>query len=129
MSHTESKIVIISPCRNEESFLSDLIRSMERQTLKPVEWIVVDDGSTDKTPEIVSDAEKRNNWIRLVRKKDRGRRSVGPGVVEAFYYGYEKLQTNNWDYICKLDGDVILPPNYFIYRINQIFNTSIRIFN
>ena len=113
MSRTEPRIVIVAPCRNEERFLPDLIRSLENQTLKPVECIIVDDGSTDKTPEIVSEAEKRNSWLRLLRKEDRGKRSVGPGVVETFYYGYDKLRTKDWDYICKLDGDIILPPNYF----------------
>lgn len=113
MPSKEPRIIIISPCRNEEEFLPDLIRSMEKQTLKPVEWIIVDDGSTDKTPKIVREAEKRNSWIRLIQKKDRGHRSVGPGVVETFYYGFEALKTKNWDYICKLDGDLILPPNYF----------------
>ena len=113
MSGKTPKIVIISPCRNEEEFLPDLITCMENQTLKPVEWIVVDDGSTDKTAEIVNEAAKRNDWIRLVQKEDRGERSVGPGVVETFYYGYERLNTKDWDYICKMDGDLKLPAEYF----------------
>ena len=113
MSNKKIKIVVISPCRDEEQFLPDLINCMENQTLKPVEWIIVDDGSTDKTAEIVRKANKRNSWIFLEQKKDRGVRSVGPGVVEAFYYGYQRIKTDDWDYICKLDGDLKLPPEYF----------------
>lgn len=113
MGSEQPKIVIISPCRNEEEYLPGLIECMEQQTLKPVEWIVVDDGSTDDTAGVVLRAAERNEWIRLVRKPDRGARSVGPGVVESFYEGYDRLESTDWDFICKLDADLLLGPRYF----------------
>jgi len=110
----ESKrIVIVSPVRNEGEYLPAMIDSMKKQTHKPVEWLLVDDGSTDDTPEICKQAAEEHGWIRYVRKPDRGERSVGPGVVEAFYYGFERLETGDWDFLCKMDGDLELRPRYF----------------
>jgi hypothetical protein len=48
-----------------------------------------------------------------VRREDRGRRSVGPGVVDAFYAGYETIDPTAFDFVCKLDLDLALPPDYF----------------
>ncbi len=113
MSSLKSHIVIISPVRNEEKFISGIIDSLVAQTLKPVEWIIVDDGSSDKTYEIASKAAAEHDWIRVVEKTNRGFRAVGPGVVEAFYYGYDRIESKDYDYICKLDADLELKPKYF----------------
>ncbi|MGH1363400.1 MAG: glycosyltransferase [Calditrichia bacterium] len=107
------RIVIVSPVRNEEEYLPAMIESMAKQSHKPVEWLLVDDGSTDSTPDICAKAAEIYSWISYVRKPDRGERSVGPGVVEAFYYGFERLQAIDWDYLCKMDGDLELRPRYF----------------
>jgi len=107
------KIVVVTPCRNEEQFLPDLVACMEAQTLRPVEWIIVDDGSTDGTAKIARAAAARHRWIRSFSRTDRGTRSVGPGVVETFYHGYERLVTRDWGYLCKLDADIRLPAGYF----------------
>ena len=109
----QSKIVIISPVRNEEKFISGIINSAIAQTVKPVEWIIVDDGSSDRTFEIASEAARLFDWIHIIKKIDRGFRAVGPGVIEAFYYGFERIQTQNYDYICKMDADLELQPKYF----------------
>ena len=109
----KKRIVLISPVRDEETFLPTIIESIAQQTLTPVEWLIVDDGSTDKTPEILAEAAKKYPWIHVENKPDRGVRSVGPGVVEAFYYGYEKIETKDYDFIGKLDADLKLPAKYF----------------
>jgi glycosyltransferase involved in cell wall biosynthesis len=109
----KNRIVIISPVRDEEAFLEGTIQSMANQTLQPVEWLIVNDGSTDRTPEILEKAAKEYPWIHIENKPDRGARAVGPGVVEAFYYGYERLWTKDYDFICKLDGDIEFPSQYF----------------
>lgn len=109
----KAKIVVITPCRNEEQFLPQLIASMLNQSLPPVEWILVDDGSVDNTASIVRKAARMHSWIHLVSNRDRGNRAVGPGVIEAFYKGYNQIQFHDWNYICKLDADLILPPRYF----------------
>ena len=113
MSQPTSRIVIISPVRNEEKFISGIIDSLTQQTLKPVEWIIVDDGSSDRTYEIASEAAALHEWIRVIKKCDRGFRAVGPGVVEAFYYGYDRIESDEYDYVCKMDADLELKPKYF----------------
>lgn len=89
------------------------IESMKRQSVLPALWIVVDDGSTDEGPAILAQYAKELPWLKVVRREDRGRRSVGPGVVEAFYAGYRTIDVRDFDYVCKLDLDLILPPGYF----------------
>lgn len=112
MSQTP-KIVLISPVRNEEHYLEKTIESVANQIITPTEWLIVDDGSTDKTPQILAESAQKYPWIHVVTKPDRGKRSVGPGVVEAFYYGYERLNTKDYDFIGKLDGDLEFEPEYF----------------
>ena len=113
MKEHKERIVIVSPVRDEAEYIERTIRSIMRQTTRPVEWVIVDDGSSDGTRKIVERLSRGVDWIRLVRREDRGRRAVGPGVVEAFYYGYEHIRTRRYDYICKLDGDIELNPDYF----------------
>ncbi len=87
--------------------------SVVAQTVPPALWVIVDDGSTDETPAILAEYAGRHPFIRVVRREDRGGRSVGPGVIEAFYAGYETLDPDDFDYVCKLDLDLDLPPGYF----------------
>lgn len=87
--------------------------TMVAQSILPHLWVIVDDGSTDQTPEILAEYASRHDWIRIVTRKDRGRRAVGPGVIEAFYAGYETINPENFDYLCKLDLDLRLPSGYF----------------
>jgi glycosyltransferase involved in cell wall biosynthesis len=81
--------------------------------VRPSLWVIVDDGSTDATPTILAEYAGRHDWIRVVTRQNRGRRSVGPGVIEAFYAGYETIDRSAFDYLCKLDLDLKLPPAYF----------------
>jgi len=87
--------------------------SVIAQTIRPALWVIVDDGSTDESPQILADYAARHDWIRIVTRTDRGKRAVGPGVIEAFYAGYDTIDPNDYDYICKLDLDLNLPPTYF----------------
>ncbi|KAA3606633.1 MAG: glycosyltransferase family 2 protein [Calditrichaeota bacterium] len=109
----KNKIVIISPVRDEADLIQGTIDSTVNQTLRPVEWIIVDDGSTDGTTEIVEKACAKHDWIHIVKKPNRGVRAVGPGVVEAFYYGYDRIKTKDYDFVCKMDGDIEFKPKYF----------------
>lgn len=87
--------------------------SMIAQSMLPALWVIVDDGSTDETPQILEEYAVKHSWIRIVTRSDRGRRSVGPGVIEAFYTGLETVDLDDYDYICKLDLDLRLPTGYF----------------
>jgi biofilm PGA synthesis N-glycosyltransferase PgaC len=105
--------VIVSPVRDEEEYIQQTILGVVQQTMRPVEWIIVDDGSRDRTGEIMDAYAKEYPWIRTVHRADRGRRIPGSGVMEAFYDGYNGLKSKDWEFIVKLDGDVGLPPDYF----------------
>lgn len=107
------RYVLISPCRNEAQYMRQTLDSVIAQSIRPAKWIIVDDGSTDATPQILAEYREKNSWIEVVTRGDRGRRSVGPGVIEAFYAGYEAINPDDYDYICKLDLDLRLPPRYF----------------
>jgi len=87
--------------------------SVAAQTVPPALWVVVDDGSTDATPAILAAYAEKLPYLKIVRRPDRGRRSVGPGVVEAFYAGLARVDLDDFDYLCKLDLDLDLPPRYF----------------
>lgn len=104
---------LISPCRDEAPYMRRTLDSVARQSVPPTLWVVVDDGSSDETPGILDDYRKRLPYLRIVRREDRGRRSVGPGVIDAFYSGYETIDPGEFGYLCKLDLDLDLPPRYF----------------
>ena len=78
------RYLLISPCRDEARYLRRTLDSVAAQTVPPALWIVVDDGSTDETPLILEEYSRRLPYLRVVKRTDRGRRNVGPGVVEAF---------------------------------------------
>ncbi len=112
--------LLISPCRNEAKYMQRTLDSVVAQTVTPKLWIIVDDGSTDETPEILKRYSDAHPWIQVVKKKDRGHRAVGPGVIEAFYVGLETVSVDDYPYLCKLDLDLVLPPKYFQTLIEKM---------
>jgi len=114
------RYVLVSPCRDEAKHMRRTLDSVAAQTTPPSLWVVVDDGSTDATPEILEEYSSRLPCLRVVRRPDRGRRSVGPGVVEAFYGGLETVNLDEYEYLCKLDLDLDLPPRYFERLIERM---------
>jgi len=94
--------------------------SVAAQTVPPALWVVVDDGSTDATPAILEEYSARLPYLRVLRRADRGRRNVGPGVVEAFRAGLETVDLDDFEYLCKLDLDLDLPPRYFELLIERM---------
>ena len=105
--------LLISPCRDEAAYMRETLDTVIAQSLRPAKWVIVDDGSTDDTPRILAEYARRHDWIEIVTVRDRGKRSVGPGVIEAFYAGYRTIDPDDYDYLCKLDLDLRLPPRYF----------------
>ena len=108
-----TRYVIITPIRDEEKFIEATIASVQGQTVQPAEWVIVDDGSTDRTGEIIDRYAAQLPWIRVVHRVNRGFRKSGGGVMEAFYDGYNALHCSDWDFIVKLDGDLTLPRGLF----------------
>jgi glycosyltransferase involved in cell wall biosynthesis len=107
------RYLLISPCRDEAEHLRRTLDSVAAQSAPPAAWVIVDDGSTDETPAILEEYAQRLPYLRVVRRTDRGRREVGPGVVTAFYAGLETVRLEDFDYLCKLDTDLDLPVRYF----------------
>lgn len=114
------RYVLISPCRDEAAFMRRTLDAVARQTVLPALWVIVDDGSTDGTPEILRDYAARLPWLRIVTRADRGRRAVGPGVIEAFYAGLETVDLDDFEYLCKLDLDLDFHPRYFQLLIERM---------
>lgn len=110
-----TRIIAITPARNESTYLPVLAAAMDKQTLKPDLWLVVDDGSSDKTPDLVRQCEKIHPWVQLRRREDRGHYFRGKGVAETFRFGVAeatKLQPD-WTLVAKIDADTDLPESYF----------------
>jgi poly-beta-1,6-N-acetyl-D-glucosamine synthase len=118
-SYTSQPYVVITPVRNEEDYIEETLSSMINQTCLPAEWIIVNDGSTDSTGDIVRKYAQDHPWITLINKDNRGYRHRGKGVVVTFYVGYKKLCTDNYGYVVKLDADLSFPPTYFEFLIGH----------
>jgi poly-beta-1,6-N-acetyl-D-glucosamine synthase len=107
------RYIIISPVRNEREHLAGTIAAVSAQTIRPLRWILVDDGSGDGTGSLIDDAAERFEWVEACHRPDRGFRQAGGGVIDAFYDGYERIGTDIWNYLVKLDGDVSFEADYF----------------
>src|SRR5690606_17943660 len=114
------RYVLISPCRDEAAYMRRTLDSVAAQTVPPALWVVVDDGSRDQTPAILAEYAARLPYLRVVRREDRGVRAVGPGVIEAFYAGLDTVNLDEFEYLCKLDLDLDLPPRYFEILIQRM---------
>ena len=109
----KTKYIIITPARDEESHLRSTIESMAAQTIAPAEWVIVNDGSTDKTGQIIDEYTARYPWFRAVHRQSRGFRKSGGGVVDALNDGYKALKCKDWEFIVKFDADLSFEPDYF----------------
>jgi biofilm PGA synthesis N-glycosyltransferase PgaC len=107
------KYVVISPVRDEERYVELTLDSMARQTVKPERWIIVDDGSTDRTPEIIARYQKEHDFIQIVQSRPGQARQPGGSVVRAFNHGFAAVGKLDFDLVVKLDCDLSFDPDYF----------------
>lgn len=106
--------IIITPAKNEGKFIEETIKSVISQTIRPKVWIIVDDGSSDNTSEIVRKYSSKSDFLKLIQKNSAGeQRSGGSKVIRAFNFGYDLIRDHYFDFIVKLDADLTLPCNYF----------------
>lgn len=110
--------VLITPARNEEDFIEMTIRSMITQTNLPLKWVIVSDGSTDATDNIVKKYLPAFPWIELVRTPERKERHFA-GKVMAFNSGYEKVKDLNYDIVGNLDADLSFEKDYFEFLLSK----------
>lgn len=113
-------LVVISPVRDEATFITRTLASMVAQTWRPAEWILVDDGSTDDTAQIIARYAKDHPWIRCVLRDNRGFRQLGSGVIAAFDDGRSRITTDDWQFIAKLDGDMSFGPRYLEIMVGTL---------
>jgi poly-beta-1,6-N-acetyl-D-glucosamine synthase len=112
------KYVLITPAHNEEAFIQKTLESMVAQTLKPARWIIVDDGSTDRTAEIVESYEKQYPWIELIRRPPRLDRSFA-GKVHAFNLGLGRVASLTFEVLGNLDADLSFDPDYLEFLMQK----------
>ncbi len=104
--------VLITPAKNEDAYIEKTIQSVISQTIPPLKWIIVSDGSTDRTDAIVESYLENNPFMVLLKKKGDVQRNFG-SQVRAFNVGYEKVKGLEYDYIGNLDADVSFQPDYY----------------
>jgi glycosyltransferase involved in cell wall biosynthesis len=113
--------VVVTPAHNEAQTLPRLIGCLTAQTARPGRWIVVDDASTDRTAEIVLEAQGRFPWIGLLSRQRDGERHFG-GKAQGFNAGVDAALDVPYSYIANLDADVTFPPDYFAYLLGCLEN-------
>jgi biofilm PGA synthesis N-glycosyltransferase PgaC len=110
--------VLITPAHNEEAFIEKTLSSVIGQTILPIKWVIVSDGSTDRTDEIVKEKKMGRDWIELIRMPKRNTRHFA-GKANAFNAGYRKVQSMEFELIANLDADVSFGEDYFVYLIER----------
>jgi glycosyltransferase involved in cell wall biosynthesis len=116
---TLPKYVLITPARNEAESIELTISSVVAQTMRPIKWVIVSDGSTDSTEDIVRKYMTDHPWIELVRMPDRRERHFA-GKVYAFNAGYARVQCLEYDIIGSLDADISFDENYFSFLLRKL---------
>jgi len=108
------KFVLITPARNEVSFIGATIRSVIAQTLRPLKWIIVSDGSTDGTDDVIREFARLHHWIELIRMPEHRNRQFA-AKANCFNAGYARLADVPYDFVGNLDADITFESDYFDY--------------
>jgi poly-beta-1,6-N-acetyl-D-glucosamine synthase len=110
--------VLITPSRNEARLIEQTLSSVAAQTVLPLKWVIVNDGSTDATGEIVARYAAQHSWIELVNRPVRKERHFA-AKVQAFNAGLERVQNLHYEIIGNLDSDVSLDPDHFEFLLSK----------
>jgi glycosyltransferase involved in cell wall biosynthesis len=113
-----SNYVLITPARNEASFIEETIKSVIGQTVRPLRWVIVSDGSTDGTDEIARRYAVKHPWIDLVRMPERRERHFA-GKVGAFNAGYVRVKNLPYKFIGNLDADISFGKDYICFLLSE----------
>lgn len=107
------KHLVIIPAYNEEDNIHNALNSIIEQSVRPTKLIVVDDGSTDDTPSILSSYAEKHPWIKIVSNHNKDPRATGAKIVRAFNLGLDSENFREYDIISKFDADLVFPKDYF----------------
>src|SRR5882762_105857 len=110
--------VLITPARNEVAYIENTIRSVIAQTLSPLRWVIVSDGSTDGTDEVVKKYAAQHDWIELLRRPERLERHFA-GKVDAFNAGYSRVKDLEYEIIGNLDADISFDKDYLAFLVRK----------
>lgn len=116
---TLPRYVVITPARNEAQFIELTLQSVVAQTVKPIKWVIVSDGSTDGTDDIVRRYAAEHSWIELLRMPERTERHFA-GKVYAFNAGYDRVKSLEFDVVASLDADISFDGGYFSYLLQKL---------
>jgi glycosyltransferase involved in cell wall biosynthesis len=119
---TKLRYVLVTPARNEEALLEGTIRSVVAQTVRPARWIIVSDGSTDRTDEIARRYASQYDWIQLLRMPEHRDRQFA-SKANCFNAGYALLRETDYDIVGNLDADITFEPDYFEFLLRQFGQT------
>jgi glycosyltransferase involved in cell wall biosynthesis len=111
--------VLITPARNEAAFIELTLKSVVEQTVRPLKWVIVSDGSTDGTDEIVTKYLADNPWIELLRMPERRERHFA-GKVHAFNAGYARVKHLPFEIVGSLDADLSFDSEYFLFLLAKL---------
>jgi glycosyltransferase involved in cell wall biosynthesis len=128
--------ILITPARNEEKFLPKVIKSVNKSSLRPALWVIVDDNSTDKTQNIIQDTSNKEDYIKLLRLNKKVYQKLifqnsyaalkSLNISNAWKSGFDHVielahrNQINWEYIAVLDADTIVERTYFDNIINKM---------
>ena len=118
MRQNQITYVLITPARNEAATIERTLKSVVAQTCRPIKYVVVSDGSTDNTDDIVRQYAAVHEWIEFVRTPERKERNFA-GKAYAFKAGYEKTQGLDYAIIASLDADISFDADYFAYLLDK----------
>src|SRR5262245_56012785 len=104
--------VLVTAAYNEERYIKNVLQSVVAQTFPPNRWVIVSDGSTDRTDEIVAQYVETHSFIQLVPLREKHKRNFG-AQVNAIRFGYEQVKNLEFDFVGNLDADVSFAPDYF----------------
>lgn len=111
--------VLITPARNEAEFIGLTLKSMVAQTVLPLKWVIVSDGSMDGTDDAVRPYTERFSWIELLRMPERSERHFA-GKVHAFNAGYERVRHLPFDVVGSMDADISFDEDYFRFLLSKL---------
>ena len=110
--------VLITPARNEEAYIEKTIQSVISQKYLPKKWVIVSDGSTDRTDEIIQKYLISNSWIEFLRMPERRERQFA-AKVQCFNAGCERIKDMSYDIIGSLDADISFESDYFAFLLSK----------
>lgn len=124
MQELSKNYIVVTACKDEGNNLSNLIQSVVEQTVRPVLWVIIDDGSMDKTPEIIKEVVEKHNWIKSIRLNS-SKRDLGLHLANIlnkgfdFAFDYCKKNRIEYGYLGNVDGDLTLEHTFFENLIKE----------